>query len=71
MRDELEIRIDRDRCAGTANCEFWAAATFEVDDENKATVLDPIGDGLDDVLAAARACPTAAITVLRNDAILE
>lgn len=71
MDDELEIRIDRDRCAGTANCEFWAANTFEVDDENKSTVIDVNGDPLDDILAASRGCPTAAITVLRNDAILD
>jgi ferredoxin len=71
VTNELEIRIDRDRCAGTANCEFWAPGTFEVDDENKSTVINPLGNNLDDVLAAARGCPTAAITVLKNDAILE
>jgi ferredoxin len=71
MNAELEIRIDRDRCAGTANCEFWAANTFEVDDENKSTVIDVDSDPLDDVLAAARGCPTAAIQVLKNDALLE
>jgi ferredoxin len=48
---------------GSGNCAFLAPATFDVDDELKAVVLDPDGDPPEKVLMAADGCPTNAITV--------
>jgi ferredoxin len=61
-----EIRIDREKCMGSGNCSFWAPATFDLDDEGVAVVVDPEGDGDDKVVLAAQGCPTQAITVWRD-----
>ena len=42
---DVDIRIDRDKCMGSGNCSFWAPATFDLDDEGVAVVIDPEGDG--------------------------
>lgn len=62
-RNRIEIEIDRDLCIGSADCVDTAPAVFELDDEGKATVLDPDGAELEDVLDAARNCPVTAIFV--------
>ena len=41
----------------------YASRTFAVDDETKATVIDPAGDPLEQIRAAAEGCPTGAITL--------
>lgn len=64
MADGREIRIDRTRCIGSGNCGFWAPATFDLDDDGIAIVVDPDGDPDDRVFNAARGCPTHAIEVL-------
>lgn len=63
----LDIRIDRETCAGTANCQFWAGATFDLDEDNKAVVEDAEGDPEDAIIRAAEGCPTASIEVWRGD----
>lgn len=63
----LDIRIDRETCAGTANCQFWAPSTFDLDEDNKAFVDDPQGDGDDAIVRAAEGCPTASIEIWRGD----
>jgi ferredoxin len=57
------ITIDRERCMGSGTCAFAAPATFGLDEEATAIVLDPDGNPPAIVLDAARACPTQAITV--------
>lgn len=59
------INVDQDKCIGSANCEYWAPDTFEVDPETqKSTVLDPEGDDLDLIERAVTGCPTGAISVV-------
>jgi ferredoxin len=62
----LEIKIDRETCMGSGNCQFWAPATFDLDDDGIAIVIDAEGDPEDKVIAAAQGCPTRAITVFRS-----
>jgi ferredoxin len=57
------IVIDRQRCIGSGNCSFFAPATFDLDDELKAVVVDPAGDDPSDVAAAVEGCPVNAISV--------
>lgn len=57
------IRIDRERCMGSGNCSFWAPATFDLDDEGKAIVVDPDGDPRDKIQGAVDGCPTLAISL--------
>jgi len=61
------IEIDRDVCMGSGVCEVYASKTFEVDDETRSTVVDPAGDPLEQIRAAAAGCPTGAITVTLHD----
>lgn len=62
----IDIRIDRETCMGSGNCQFWAPAVFDLDDEGVAVVVDPEGDPEEKVVLAARGCPTQAITVFRD-----
>ncbi len=48
---------------GSGNCAFWAPATFDIDDENVAFVVDPEGDPEAKVRNAAEGCPTQAIVL--------
>jgi ferredoxin len=59
----LEIRIDREACMGSGNCAFYAPATFDLDDEMKAIVIDRDGDPDDRIRLAAEGCPTRAISI--------
>lgn len=63
----IRIEIDRDRCVGSGNCLFWAPATFDLDDDGQAVVIDPSGDAEDRIRVAAEGCPSKAITVVSVD----
>ena len=59
----MKITVDRERCMGSGNCAFHAPATFDLDDDMKAVVIDSAGDSDEAVRNAAEGCPTYAITV--------
>ena len=61
-----EIRVSAARCIASKSCTHAAEGVFEVVD-GTARVVDPAAAPLEDVLAAADACPTGAITVTDND----
>jgi ferredoxin len=63
---DLEVEIDRDVCMGSGNCIYAAPGVFDLDDDSVAFVLDPTGSPEDKVVAAARNCPTHAITLRRD-----
>lgn len=63
-----EIKIDRDACMGSGNCTYQAPGAFDLDDDSIAFVVDPAGAPLEQVLAAARHCPSRAISVKHDDA---
>jgi ferredoxin len=60
---EVRIVVDRALCIGSGDCVDTAPDVFELDDEDKAVVIDPNGAPLDDVLEAAGNCPVTAIFV--------
>ena len=60
---KLKICIDREQCIGDGLCVNEAPETFELDDDQKAFILDGPGDGLEYILAAAKSCPVDIITV--------
>ena len=62
----LEVRVDRDACTGARACALRAPGTFSLDADRKAVVADPPGDGEEEILAAARACPNFAIELYRD-----
>lgn len=61
--DAVRVRVDRDSCIGVGNCVAYAPTVFELDEENKAVVLDPASVDDDTLLEAAKSCPESAILV--------
>ena len=59
----MKVRIDRELCVGVGNCAAIAPTVFELDDENKAVVLDPTSVNEQTILEAAESCPQDAIIV--------
>lgn len=66
----LEIEIDREVCMGSGNCVYEARGVFDLDDTGISFVVDPIASAEESVVAAARKCPTQAITIRRDGAPL-
>jgi len=62
----LRIEIDRERCMGSGNCQFWAAGVFDLDDDGIAVVVDPAAAPEDRIVLAVEGCPTKAITLVRE-----
>jgi ferredoxin len=59
----LVIEIDRELCYGFGDCVSTAPNVFELDDDEKAVVIDPNGASRDDLVEAAGNCPVMAITI--------
>ncbi len=55
--------VDRALCIGSGDCVDTAPDVFQLDDEDKAVVVDPDGAPTDEVIDAARNCPVTAIFV--------
>jgi ferredoxin len=66
-RNQIEVEVDRGLCIGSGDCVDTAPDVFQLDEEDKAVVVDPDGAPLDDVLEAARNCPVSAIRVAGRD----
>jgi ferredoxin len=62
----LEVEIDRELCMGSGNCVYEAPGVFDLDDDSISFVVDPAASSEDNIVAAARKCPTRAITVRRD-----
>lgn len=59
----MKIKVDRNLCLGVSNCVAIAPTVFELDEENKAIVLDPSSVDDDTLMEAAESCPEKAIIV--------
>lgn len=59
----MNIRIDRELCAGTGNCVAFAPSVFRHDEENKAVVLDSSSVDVDTMFEVAEGCPHNAIII--------
>ena len=62
----LQVTVDHDRCVGSGMCDAIAEASFVLGDDALARPVDPPGDDEATLLEARDACPSAAITVLRD-----
>jgi ferredoxin len=65
--NRIAITVDRALCIGSGDCVDTAPDVFQLDDEDKAVVVDPDGASLDDVLTAAGNCPVSAIFVVGEE----
>jgi ferredoxin len=63
----LKVRVDRELCIGVSNCVAIAPTVFELDDENKAVVLDPGSVDEKTLMEAAESCPEDAIILEGDD----
>jgi ferredoxin len=65
--NRIAVRVDRALCIGSGDCVDTAPDVFQLDDEEKAVVVDPDGASVDDVITAAGNCPVSAIFVVGED----
>jgi ferredoxin len=63
-QNKIHIEVDRALCIGSGDCVDTAPDVFQLDDEEKAVVVDPDGASVDDVVEAAGNCPVSAIFVI-------
>ena len=66
-KNRIRVEVDRELCIGSGDCVETAPGVFELDDEDKAVVIDPDGEPVDTVLDAAQNCPVTAIFVAGED----
>ncbi len=79
---KIKVRVDEDLCIGAASCVTIAPETFQINDENKAWVLDhgqePDGhkyereievtdEELENILLGAQSCPTLAVYIFDEE----
>jgi ferredoxin len=66
-KNRIRIEVDRGLCIGSGDCVDTAPDVFELDEEDKARVIDPDGAELEEVLEAAGNCPVTAIFVIGEE----
>jgi ferredoxin len=66
-KNRIRVEVDRALCIGSGDCVDTAPEVFELDEEDKARVIDPDGAPLDLVLEAAGNCPVTAIFVFGEE----
>ncbi len=59
----MKVKVDRELCIGVSNCVAVAPTVFQLDEQNKAVVLDPSSVDEKTILEAAESCPANAIIV--------
>lgn len=59
----MKATVDRELCVGLGNCVAIAPTVFELDEENKAVVLDLTSIDKQTLLDTAESCPMKAIIV--------
>jgi ferredoxin len=82
---KIRVRVDEDLCIGAASCVTIAPATFQMNNENKAYVLDhgtePNGstyerwmevtdEEYETILLGAQSCPTLAVFIYNEEGTL-
>jgi ferredoxin len=65
--NRIVVEVDRALCIGSGDCVDTAPDVFQLDDEDKAVVVDPDAAPVDDILEAAQNCPVSAIFVAGED----
>ena len=58
-----KIVVDRDACIGAAPCVTVAPGVFQLDEDNKAYIVDENGADAETILLAAQSCPVQAIII--------
>jgi ferredoxin len=66
-KNRLHVTVDRSLCIGSGDCVDTAPDVFQLDEEDKAVVVDPDGASADDIIQAAGNCPVSAIFVVGEE----
>ena len=69
-KNRIRIEVDLALCIGSGDCVDTAPEVFELDEDDKARVIDPDGAPADVVLEAAGNCPVTAIFIYGDDGAL-
>lgn len=64
---KLTVTVNRGRCIASGDCAELAPGVFRLDADEKSEVYNPAGAPDQLIVAAARACPAKAITVIDED----
>jgi ferredoxin len=67
QQNRIEITVDRSLCIGSGDCVDTAPNVFQLDQEDKAVVVDPDGAYVDEIVQAAANCPVSAIFVVGEE----
>lgn len=62
-----KIVVDRDLCIGAGSCVAITPEVFELDDKNKAVIINPKGADDEMIFLSAQSCPTRAIFLYDED----
>lgn len=62
-----KIYVDRDLCIGAASCVAIAPGVFQLDEKNKAYIVNQNAADNETILLAAQSCPTKAIILIGED----
>jgi ferredoxin len=65
--NRITVTVDRSLCIGSGDCVDTAPDVFQLDEEDKAVVVDPDGASVDDIITAAGNCPVSAIFVVGEE----
>ena len=60
---KFKICVNEEECIGDGLCAQEAPGTFEMNDDDKAVLMNPVTDNDETILEAAAACPEDAIIV--------
>jgi ferredoxin len=64
---KLKTTVNKAKCIASEDCVQTAPAVFQLDGEGKSEVYNQTGAPDNVILAAARACPAKAITVIDEE----
>jgi ferredoxin len=64
---KLKISVNNTRCIGSGDCVEMAPGVFQMDSDEKSEVYNQTGAADAVIIAAARACPARAITVVNEE----
>lgn len=62
-----KVMVDRDLCIGAAPCVTIAPGVFQLDEENKAYVVNQKGADDETIMLGAQSCPVQAIIVFDEE----
>ena len=65
----IRIEVDRELCFGFGDCVDTAPRVFALDEDGKATVIDPDGASLERIAEASQNCPVDAIIITDSDGV--